>query len=223
MQNNMIMSTDPQALVRLMTWLSPSFPTGGFSYSHGLEAAIANGQVSTKEELQEWISAIIMHGSIWNDCVLIRKTHGAVNQQAIDDCSELAEALAGSRERHLETMKQGEAFLIAAKPWAINILQQPTALPIAIGCISRANQIDIQSVLVAFLQSFVTQQIQAALRLMPLGQTKGLLVQKELEPVILLASRKAASSTLDDLGSNTMMTEIAAMQHETMASRIFRS
>jgi len=62
----MSMSPEPRAgaaLYRLLAWLSPSFPVGAFSYSHGLEATVAAGTVHDSATLQSWIAAIVSRGS----------------------------------------------------------------------------------------------------------------------------------------------------------------
>ncbi len=218
-----IMSTDPQSLLRLMTWLSPAFPTGGFSYSHGLESAIYHELIKDRECLKNWISRLITNGSLWNDCVLLCDAYDAEDDDEVRRCCELAEALAGSKERHLETMKQGAAFLKAVVEWSDFELPDTAALPVAVGIVAKANSIKKHETLIAFLQAFTTNQIQAALRLMSLGQANGLWVQRELEETILNVANKASNSTIADLGSNTIHAEIAAMRHETMHSRIFRS
>ena len=214
---------NPQSLLRLMTWLSPAFPIGGFSYSHGLEAAVSDGLVTSKEALRDWVASLITSGSIWNDCMLLCEAHRSQSEKARVQCSDYAEALAGSKERHLETMRQGEAFLAAARAWTDEPMTASVALPVALGFVARVNGIDERSTLIAYLQAFVTSQIQAALRLFSLGQANGLWVQRELEETILSAAERAGAATLDELGSNTINAEVAAMNHETMQSRIFRS
>lgn len=216
-------SQNPQALLRLMTWLSPAFPIGGFSYSHGLEAAIANRAVKNRVDLHDWIKTLISSGSVWNDCVLLGQAHSATMPENRAHCRAMAEALAGSKERHLETLKQGEAFLSAAREWLSEDLPQAAALPVAVGFAAQLNGISKHETLVAYHQAFTTNQLQAALRLMSLGQTNSLWVQKTLEEAILNVAAKALNSSFDDLGSSAVLAEIAAMQHETLRSRIFRS
>jgi urease accessory protein len=65
-------------LLRLMAWLSPSFPVGAFSYSHGLEYAVEAGRVTDKDMLLHWASAILSQGSGRVDAALFRATHEAV-------------------------------------------------------------------------------------------------------------------------------------------------
>ncbi len=67
MTMNMIEQPDPtrvgngQALVRLMTWLSPSFPVGAYSYSHGLEWAVETGEIGNAVQLTDWVSDLLHH------------------------------------------------------------------------------------------------------------------------------------------------------------------
>jgi len=58
------------ALLRLMAWLSPAFPVGGFSYSHGLERAVHDGLVADRQSLAAWLETLVEMGSGWNDAVL---------------------------------------------------------------------------------------------------------------------------------------------------------
>ena len=221
-QAMVIMTTDEQSLLRLMTWLSPVFPTGGYAYSHGLEYAISKGWIDSRQSLADWIETLLKQGSVWNDSVLLAAT--ATSAERHQEIADLAEALAGTSERYLETMEQGAAFLKAASIWiedSDHVLQSP--LPVAVGLLVSANNIDPKTAIIAYLQAFVSNQVQAALRLMKLGQVNGVWVQKSLEPVILDTARRAAASTLDDLGSATILAEIASMNHEAMHSRIFRS
>lgn len=212
-----------QNLLRLMTWLSPVFPTGGFSYSHGLEAAIDEGVNSSREDLADWLKALIENGSAWNDCVLLVASFNHSNGGA-DEAAELAIAMAGSKERLLETTAQGAAFVKASFEWLGDVaLPANCPLPVAVGAVAGANGVDKEQAVTAYLHAFASNQIQCALRLMKLGQQKGVWIQKEIEITILQTAARAATSSLDDLGSATIGAEIAAMRHETMSSRIFRS
>lgn len=229
------------ALLRLMTWLSPAFPVGAFAYSHGLERAIHDGVIADRENLVAWISDLVQRGSGWNDAVLLAE---AWRNAGGDPVAELAEALAGSRERHMETTLQGEAFLNAIESWAVSrstfasatsaspdaeLQVRPSqdsaraSYPVAVGQIAAINRIDLESTLAAYLHAFTSNLIQASMRLVPLGQRDGVAAIAALEPVILETARRAALSTLDDLGSATFMSEISAMRHEVQYSRVFRS
>ena len=100
-------------LLRLLTWPSPSFPVGAFSYSHGLEWAVETGEVSDRASLSAWVEDIATHGAGRNDLVLLAEAWHAVTAQdsrRLSSAAELAVALSPSAERALETEAQGEAF-----------------------------------------------------------------------------------------------------------------
>ncbi len=213
--------------LRLMLLLSPSFPVGGFAYSHGLEQAAADGQVSDAAALKEWLIGLLSQGSQWKDAVLLAEAHRrARTGRALGDLLELAEALAGSKERYLEQQNLGQAFISAVRAGGLAMpegLGEKAAYPVAIGACAAAQGIDAVSALTACLHSFASNQTQCAIRLGILGQAGGVKLLVELEPSILEIAARTAASTLDDLGSNTIAAEIASMKHETLYSRIFRT
>jgi urease accessory protein len=215
------------ALLRLMAWLSPAFPVGSFSYSHGLERAVHDGLVTNRDELQDWLSALLDFGSGWNDAVLFAEARRrAAPGENLAEVAELAEALAGSHERHMETTLQGAAFLKAAAGWPHPVLAElPGTTPycVVVGAVAGAHGVPLADALAAFLQAFATNLVQAGIRLGVTGQTGGVETVAALEPLILATAMRAARSSLDDLGSATVMSEIAATKHETQTSRLFRS
>ncbi len=97
------------------------------------------------------------------------------------------------------------------------------AYPIAAGVACKSMGIDQHSALLAFLQGFAASQVSVAVRLVPLGQTAGLHVLKNLIPIISETGNRAATATLDDLGSCTLLADIASMKHEHLQPRIFRT
>ena len=214
------MTSEPPAdahkdLLRLMTWLSPSFPTGAYSYSQGLEWAIDAGVISHRPGLVSWLTDVAERGSGWNDAVLLAAAWRGEN------VAQLAEALSPSQERHLETMQQGAAFAAAASHWAVDLA--PAPYPVVVGTICSRLGIPLEAALTAWLNSMLVNLVSVAVRLVPIGQVEGLLALRALEPVILSVAGKASRSSLDDLGSATICADIAAMKHEVQISRIFRS
>ncbi len=215
------------ALLRLMSWLSPAFPVGSFSYSHGLERAVEEGPVCDKNSLAAWLAAIVETGSGWNDAVLFaeslrRARHGG----DLAELAALAEALAGSRERHMETMLQGKAFIDAALAWPTEVLAKlPTDCPycVAVGAVAGGHGISLDDALAAFLQAFVSNLTQAGIRLGVVGQTAAMALIAGFEPMLLDITARAARSTLDDLGGCAIVSDVMAMRHETQHSRLFRS
>jgi urease accessory protein len=207
-------------LLLLLNWMSPAFPVGTFAYSHGLEWAIDDGQVKTAKDVEAWIVDVITQGSGWNDAALFSNTRA----QDAAEVNELALALASSKERYLETTQLGAAFTIAANVFVPTALGEgEVAYPVAAAHVCRSIGIAREHALLAFLQGFSNALISVAVRLIPLGQTEGLAVMRNMLPVIAATADRAAGASLDDLGAITLMSDIAAMKHETQHSRIFRS
>jgi len=215
------------SLLRLLAWLSPAFPVGSFSYSHGLEFAVEDGTVTDAESLRGWVATLLESGSAWNDAVLLAEAWRlAAAGSPLDEVAALAEALAGSSERHLESIAQGTSFLVAATNWKTDpmpTLPRACAYCVAVGATAGATGVDVRQVLAAWLQAFVSNQLQVAIRLSVIGQVDAAASLAAFEPDILAASARAETSTLDDLGSSTLCAEIASMRHEIQYSRLFRS
>ena len=212
-------------LVRLMTWLSPAFPVGGFNYSHGLEQAVDAGPVIARDSLCAWIETLLRRGSARTDAILAAASWRATSDaETLAEIAELAEALAGSAERHAETMNLGAAFLAASGAWGqtpVHALGPRVAWPVAVGGVAGHAGLALEPVLTGLLNAFVTGQTQAAQRLFALGQSGSVAVHARLEAVIADSAAHAATTTLDDLGSAALNSEIAAMRHETLQPRIF--
>ena len=232
--------TEPAALQKLLTWLSPAFPVGAFAWSAGLESAIADRTVSDSAALQNWLEGTLAHGGLRTDAILLAQAwkveHAAdtlplagragVGGETLSDLADLALALTPALERHAETTTTGDSFALAAKAWPSEVyarLPQPCPYPIAIGAIARAHGVSLEDTLLAFLTAAVHGQISVAVRLVPLGQTDGLRVMAALEPQVAALARTAATATLADLGAIAYATDIAQMRHETLEPRIFRS
>jgi urease accessory protein len=209
------------ALLRLLAWLSPAFPTGAYAYSHGLEWAVECGDVVDGATLTDWIGDLLSHGSGRNDAILLRHAHRPDADRAA--LNELAVAIAPSRERRLETLDQGTAFMAAATAWHPPPLPDRVAYPIAVGALAGHHCIDADAATAAYLQAFATNLISAAVRLVPLGQSTGLRVLAALEPAILEVAAASRTATLDDLGGCAFRSDLAAMRHETQHTRLFRT
>src|SRR5438270_6320843 len=113
-------------LYRLLAWLSPGFPVGSFAFSHGLEAAAANGAVRDRDSLQLWISAIVTSGGGRIDADILRDTYRASSAgdiRALIDANRRGVAFRATAETRLETTAQGEAFLATCRAaWPYPVL-----------------------------------------------------------------------------------------------------
>ncbi|MCV6545875.1 MAG: urease accessory protein UreF [Cohaesibacter sp.] len=209
-------------LHQMMAWLSPSYPIGAFSYSHGLEYAMACGDLANGEDLQGWLCDLLRRGSGWNDAILLCHAYHAQDQIALSDLSELAQALCASSERHLESMAQGTAFAkVTQQVFALDM--PPAPLPIAIGWAAQQQDLALSRLLPLYLHSFAANLISAAIRFMPLGQTDGQRLLASLFPLFDDVATQAQQAGLNDLGSSCFLADMAAMHHETMTTRIFRT
>ena len=218
----MAITTEPQQLLQLLAFMSPAFPVGGFAYSHGLERAIDDGTVTSAGEVREWIESLLVHGSGWNDAVLFAQAYDA-DQAARTKIDELALALAASRERALETSDLGQSFAKSAATLSASEAMTFRTYPVVVAAACEKTCIDKCTGLLGYLQAFSNNLIAVAVRLIPLGQTKGLEVMRDLMPVISETAERALTASLDDLGSSTLLSDIAAMKHESQYSRVFRS
>lgn len=214
------MATDHTSLLMLLNWMSPTFPIGSFAYSHGLEQAIVDGRISTAAHVENWIADLLQQGSGWNDAILFAQCWSTPT----DELNECALALAGSAERYMETTHLGRNFNIAASIWTgAEKTETAIAYPIAAGQACVMMGIDQHQALIAYLQGFCSALVSVAVRLVPLGQTNGLIVMRNLAPLLTSTAAKAAASNLEDIGTSCFAAEITAMQHETLETRIFRT
>jgi urease accessory protein len=222
------------SLYRLMTWLSPAFPVGAFSYSSGIEWAVEARDITDAASLREWLAAMLTDGSGYCDALFLAQTHRAAadgDYRALRDIAELAAAFVPSRERLLETSSQGRAFIETARAaWpreglerAIGSCDGPIVYPVAVGLVAAVHAIPLAPALHAFLHALASNWISAGSRLIPLGQTDCQRVLAALEAVVAATAARAMHASLDDLGSATFRADLAGLRHETQYTRLFRS
>jgi urease accessory protein len=221
----------------LQTWLSPAFPVGAFAYSHGLEWAVEDGTVHDLASLVAWLDGVVRHGAGRSDMILLAHAWRAVDAgdaAGLASVAELAAALQPTRERRLESVAQGEAFLKAVRQtWPLAGVESladglaaarlPAAYPVAVGAISAAHALALPATISATLTAFVANLSSAAVRLVPLGQTDGQRAVATLMPVVITVAAEAEGATLDDLGGASLRADIASARHETQYTRLFRS
>jgi urease accessory protein len=222
------------ALFRLMTWMSPAYPVGAFSYSSGIEWAVEAGDIGSAETFRRWLATMIQQGSVFCDAALFAHAYGAAtagDDNTVAAIAELAAALAGSRERFLETAAQGQAFRdITRAAWPTPALDRlaaawdgPLAYPVVVAAACAGHGIALAPALEAFLHGVVSNLISAGVRLIPLGQTDGQRVLAALEAEIAQAAARARDIAFDEIGSTAPRADIASMRHETQYTRLFRS
>jgi urease accessory protein len=212
------MTTDP--VLTLAQWLSPAFPLGAFSYSHGLEAAFHAGWITDGASLSDWLRDLVSLGSGQADARLVAAAwNGDLPVAEIDA---IARAFAPSAERLLETEAQGRAFAEVVGPiWGGDL--EGLSYPVALGHAAAREGLPLELTLRMFLQAMVANLVSAAQRLGPIGQTEAQAIVRDLAPLCSEIAGAVADGDLSELASAAFLSDIAAMRHETLYSRIFRS
>ncbi len=215
-----------------MVWMSPSYPVGAFSYSHGLEWLVETGAIHDHHSLTAWIADLMVLGSGRNDAILFAESWRAAQKpDELVRIAELASAFAASTERALETEMQGDAFCeVTRRTWTSPALDRLIAryahsvcYPVAVGVAAADHGIALTPALHAYCHGFAANLVSAGVRLVPLGHTDGQRVIKALESAVDEAAIIGETRTLSDLSSITIMADLAAMRHETQYTRLFRS
>jgi urease accessory protein len=220
-------------LLLLQAWLSPAFPVGGYSYSHGLEQAVEAGLVPDRAALLDWIDGVLTLGAGRNDALLIREIHAATLEGDMPRCAEiaaLAAALRGTAELSLEAGAQGAAFLKAlAAGWPDLAVRPPLSgmrtptYAVVFGAAAALAGIPARAAILAYLQAFAANLISAALRLMPIGQSDGLALLARIGSTLPAQVDALETVPFADLGSAALMVDLCSARHETQYTRLFRS
>ena len=227
------MASDP--LYRLLAWLSPSYPVGAFSYSHGVETAVEEGLIKDRVSLVAWLDSVLRRGTGAVDGALFAASWRAAtdgNWATFDAVAQRATAWRGTSEMALESRQQGGSFLsITRTAWPHAALDEvhrrldgELALPVAVALAAAVHGIALEQALAGYLHAFTANLISAALRAVPLGQTDGQLALAALEASVNDATRAAiAVESLDEVGTATPLLDWCSLRHETQYTRLFRS
>ncbi len=225
------------ALHRLLAWLSPAFPVGAYTYSHGLEMAVEEDLVRDRATLADWVGWIVEEGTGRIDADLLREAWLAV---AGEDpvrlllCAEEGDCLRGTAEMALESAQQGQAFLRAIRDawpcpgltrWSevLQTLDRPVPYPVAVGVVAALEAVPLTLALHGYLHALGANLVSAGVRLVPLGQTDGQRALAALVPAFARAARTSISRRWEDRGAAAPMVDWTSMRHETQYTRLFRS
>lgn len=206
-------------LLTLTQWLSPSFPLGSFAYSHGLEIAVAEGDVTDAPALEAWLTQVLERGGARMDAGLLAMTLGGADAGEMDG---VAQALAGTAERWRETCEQGAAFARTVSQMGGPELGV-SALPVAVGVAAKGLNLPAKTVIALYLHSFLSNLVSAGVRFIPLGQSAGQTVLANLHPKIEAVASPMVNATVDDLTSSVFAGDLASARHEDMDVRIFKT
>jgi urease accessory protein len=225
---------NPAALLQLMRLASPSLPVGGFSYSEGIESAVATARVNDEATAERWLVDQLHLGLARSDLPLVG--HALAAWRCGDD--ERIEALnrwfATTRET-AELRQQAEQMGRSLAVWLqhrgaadprlrrLEALRPAPTWPIAFALAAADSEATPRDVLVAFAAGWAENIVQATMKAVPLGQLAAqrllLALAAEIVPVVDAALVLPAA----EMQAFTPMLAILSAQHETQYSRLFRS
>jgi urease accessory protein len=222
---------DDLAEIRLMQLISPALPIGAFTYSQGLEWAVEVGWINGEDSLKDWLTGQMEDGLAHLDLPILRRLYEACVAQDLEALAFWADYLLASRETRelrLEENQRGRALtrllidlgIDRAEEWR-KVLQQCQAAGFALVC--TVWNIPMRRALLGYAWGWLENQVAAAIKLIPLGQTSGQRVQLELStglPDIVDLGLALADSAI---GSSAPALAIASSYHETQYTRLFRS
>ena len=221
----------PEETLRLMQLCSPMLPTGAFAYSQGLEFAVSKGWVKDNDTTKMWIQGLLENSLTYLDVPLLSRLYKAWSANdnksilywndylyACRDSKELRE-----EDKHLAhalARLLGDLGISEAIEWKEN----PRACFLSVFALGAWYwKIQIKEASLGYLWMWAENQVLAAIKLIPLGQTDG---QKLLSSVIeVIPDQVLIGLSLKDeeIGYTSPGQGIASALHETQYTRLFRS
>ncbi|GAA0830354.1 MULTISPECIES: urease accessory protein UreF [Marinomonas] len=224
----MVTTTD-SSLLRLLQLSSVSLPVGGYAFSQGMEYAIDQGWVTNKTQVCDWISLQLQQSVARVDLPILRLCMLAASQQdnaRLLELNDLALACRETKELRLNDTAMGEALarLMRSLEIATPFQRLEDISFVTLFAVTATHwSINLELAALGFTWSWLENQIAAATKLVPLGQTQAQELLGELQPVISDAIRSSLIINEDSVGAGLPAIAIASAQHETQYSRLFRS
>lgn len=229
------MRTNPPTpnLLAMLHLASPQLPVGGFSYSQGLEAAVEAGIVIDAATAQAWIESVFDNAFCAWELPTLAHLHTCYTQQQFAEFAHLNNEFISSREtRELrdETLQMGWSLraLLAQWPQCESAAAQLGTLarisyPAAFATAAQSLGMDSRATLTAYAFAWAENQVAAAIKAVPLGQSAGQRMLLALHPKISAAVEDALHMPLDARSSFAPALTFLSARHETQYSRLFRS
>jgi len=223
--------SDLAALVRLLQLASPSLPVGAYSYSQGLEAAVESGIVRDAESAKRWIGDVLALTVASMEAPLLLRLVAAWSARDIAAARRWNDEFLASRdtaELRAETLQMGfslRGLAVAMRIGDAAALEEfeELAFPAAFAFVAAAWGLDAREALAGYLFAWIENQVLAALKAVPLGQTEAQRLLRELGASIGGYVDRAAVLGDDELLNFAPGLSLASSRHETQYSRIFRS
>lgn len=222
---------EPLALLRLMQLVSPALPIGAFNFSQGMEFAVEAGWINSEEDAYRWISGAARRGVGGMDLPMLARLCEAWQQDDAQRAKRLSRELIASREscelreedRHLG---RSLARVLAGldMPGAQEWQRSDEATLAALFAFAAVRSgVPPQATCAGYLWAWCENQVLAAVKLVPLGQSAGQRVLERLRQEIPGICREALAMQDEEIGVATPGLGIASMRHETQYTRLFRS
>ena len=219
------------ALVRLLQLASPSLPVGAYSYSQGLEAAVEAGLVADARGAMEWIGDVLELAVAGMGAPVAGRLLGAWARRDREAVARWNDEFLASRETaelRAETVQMGYSLRRLARELGVEgagVLEtfEDLAYPAAFAFVAVAWRIDAQAALAAYLWAWIENQVLAAVKAVPLGQTDGQRLLLELGARVEAAAARAATVADDDMANFAPGLALLSARHETQYTRLFRS
>ena len=226
--------TDPMQLLRLLHLSSPALPIGAFHFSQGLEYAVETGWVTDEETAREWIGGIAEGSLATLDLPVLSRMHAAWRRDDGESILKWNAFLIACRETHelrLEDRHLGGAMLRVLAEFAITTELFPVgalnthgvthATAFSLACARW--EIEAPAAMQAYAWAWIENQVIAAVKLVPLGQSAGQRMLHALASRIVVLVSRAAEVMDSDIGISTCLGAVASGRHETQYTRLFRS
>lgn len=215
------------ALLRLMHLVSPALPVGAYAYSQGLESAVELGWVHDIDSARDWLAGVVQHGLARLELPVLLRLLQAQNDGDWQHWNQWLLAARETEELYLEDTQLGAALRKILVTLAIDV-----PMPLSTGDISfvtafalagRRFGIEPETLAAGLAWSWLENQVAAATKLIPLGQTQALRILDALIPMLAQLPALAAQMHDDDIGATLPGLVMASSFHQTQYSRLFRS
>jgi urease accessory protein len=221
-------------LVRLLHLASPALPIGAYSYSQGLESAVAHGDVRDAATAAAWIGDMLEFVVAPGEAAVLWRLLDALRHEHWHRAVEWNDWFRASRETaelRAETEQMGGSLvrltidldLLDSAARAAVSMMAPVMLPAAFALAARAFGISPNEALIAYIWSWLENQVLAAMKTIPLGQVAGQRMLMSLGARIPELVTRVRSLADEDMSTFAPGLAIASSRHETQYSRLFRS
>ena len=204
---------DPHQILQI--WFSSSFPIGSYAYSHGLEALIDDKKIKNKDDVKEFLDALLFYGTLRNDYIFMKSIYKG------EEINELILASASSKERQIEMIDMGNSFRkIMKDSWELSLPENTSF----IYCLAKAGlhfDIKFDDLIKFYLQSFISNLINTCVKHIPMsqkdGQTLNFIFINQIQEFLTHSDKL----TLNHIGTTFFIGDIYAIKHENLDSRIY--